>query len=139
METEQIKQMAEAKALEKYPSNKAFITPETRFETRIKRESYAQAIIDNYKEPERVNEKLLEVLKGLYETTKHWTDQGSSEEKYHFKEDLTKADQAIQSASRQLEKKTCAKCDDDGWIRVNLGDVFSSTLCNCEKSKYLPT
>lgn len=46
MKTEEIKQMAEAKALEKYPeSSNAFID-------KLYREAYAQAIIDTYKEEE---------------------------------------------------------------------------------------
>lgn len=52
---EQKKQMAEAMALEVYPSDHDQFTM-------IAREGYAKAIIDTYKEPERVNEKLEEIL-----------------------------------------------------------------------------
>ena len=58
MKTEEIKQMAEAKALEKYPHQLGGI-----YWYKLERQIYAQAIIDNYEEQERVNEKLLDALK----------------------------------------------------------------------------
>ena len=45
MKTEQIKQMAEAKALEKYPHQLGGI-----YWYKLERQIYAQAIIDNYEE-----------------------------------------------------------------------------------------
>ena len=28
----------------------------------------------------------------------------------------------------------CEKCDEDGWIRENKGDIIESRLCNCSKA-----
>ena len=95
MKTEQIKQMAEAKALEKYPkSSNAFID-------KLCRGAYAEAIIDNYKEPERVNEKLLEALAMCIENTEDWQCKSWTRE----------IDELILSASQQQE-------NNDGWISV---------------------
>lgn len=103
MKTEQIKQMAEAKALEKMESEFPHYTHNPNvYERTYERgyfEAYAQAIIDNYKEPERVNEKLLEALKGLdrFDFTsdgKYFRDKG---EFVDYEEMM----EAIQSAQQQ--------------------------------------
>jgi len=44
---------------------------------------------------------------------------------------------AILSASQNTvsnEGEKCDKCDNEGCIRINLGDVVSSVLCNCIKA-----
>jgi len=33
------------------------------------------------------------------------------------------------------EQLVCGKCDEDGWIVRNEGDIISRRLCNCDKAK----
>ena len=97
MKTEEIKQMAEAKALEKYPkSSNAFID-------KLCRGAYAEAIIDTYKEPERVNDKLLDLVN---EVLKVWNEDGDNGEiqmktPIAWYRVVTRAEEAIQSAQQQ--------------------------------------
>ena len=63
---EEIKQMAEAKALEKYPVNTNWSSHNGTIDfNEDKRQAYVQGIIDTYKEHESVNEKLVDALKSL--------------------------------------------------------------------------
>lgn len=34
----------------------------------------------------------------------------------------------------QSEQLVCDKCDEDGWIVRNEGDIISRRLCNCDKA-----
>lgn len=34
----------------------------------------------------------------------------------------------------QSEQLVCDKCDKDGWIKENKGDIIESRLCNCNKA-----
>ena len=99
MKTDEIKQMAEAKAMEKYPkSSNAFID-------KLCRGAYAEAIIDTYKEPERVNEKLVEVVKLIVKDVEHLQKTiplGS------FQTFIDNVEALIQSAQQQ-EKQTKEK------------------------------
>ena len=35
---------------------------------------------------------------------------------------------------KQSELLVCDKCDEDGWIVRNEGDIISRKLCNCDKA-----
>lgn len=111
METEQIKQMAEANALLKYPVNTNWSSHNGTIDfNESKREAYAQAIIDTYIEPERVNEKLLRQVQRL--TT--WLRMEGNDDDVKMileAEEVMNEAEAIQSASQQQE-------NNDGWINV---------------------
>jgi len=40
----------------------------------------------------------------------------------------------IHNVVGQSEQLVCDKCDEDGWIVRNEGDIISRRLCNCDKA-----
>jgi len=104
MNQTELKAYAEAMALEKYPNRyKKDIQYDFNEDAR---DGYAQAIIDNYKEPERVNEKLLETLKEcLSELFLIHSQYGDKQHCRDHSCAITLAEEAIQSASQQQEKE----------------------------------
>ena len=106
MNQTELKAYAEAKALEKYPEAGIIQWVDANITisrlNKFKQEAYAQAIIDNYKEPERVNEKLVEAVKELIQEL----DWAYADEDNSIRPAKRKVEKIIkETASLQLENE----------------------------------